>query len=96
MKHLLLKPVTAAWLLLMLATSLSWWVGQDRFVSLIDDGNHLIISSGLVFIAFIKVRIVISYFMDVRHAPLVLKIACDSWVVLVGGAIILIMNGVIK
>jgi len=88
MMHLLLKPVSAAWLLLMLATCLSWWMGQDQGLSAVQTGDYRIISSGLILIAFIKVRIVIRYFMEVRQAPLILKLICDAWVALVCGAIL--------
>lgn len=88
MMHLLLKPVSAAWLLLMLATCLSWWLGQDHALNSGQSGDDRIVSSGLIVIAFIKVRIVIRYFMEVRQAPLALKWVCDGWVALVCGAII--------
>lgn len=88
MMHLLLKPVSAAWLLLMLATCLSWWLGQDHSLSADISSDYRLVSSGLIVIAFIKVRIVIRYFMEVREAPLALKLVCDGWVVLVCGAII--------
>lgn len=88
MMHLLLKPVSAAWLFLMLATSLSWWLGQDHAFSSGISSDYRIVSNGLILIAFIKVRIVIRYFMEVREAPLALKLVCDGWIVLVCGAII--------
>ncbi|MBL4782496.1 MAG: cytochrome C oxidase subunit IV family protein [Porticoccaceae bacterium] len=87
MINLLLKPVSAAWLLLMLATCLSWWLGGDSLNS-IQTSDYRLISSGLILIAFIKVRIVIRYFMEVRQAPLALKLVCDSWVALVCGVIL--------
>lgn len=86
--HLLLKPITAAWLLLMLATGLSWWLGQDHGLSGNQEGDYRAISCGLILIAFIKVRIVIRYFMEVRKAPLALRSICDAWVVLVCAVII--------
>ena len=88
MISLLLKPVSAAWLLLMLATGLSWWLGQGDSLSTPQTGDYRLISSGLILIAFIKVRIVIRYFMEVRQAPLALKLICDAWVLLVSGAIL--------
>jgi len=88
MISLLAKPVSAAWLLLMLATGLSWWLGLDQGVAADQQGDYRYISSGLIIIAFIKVRIVIRYFMEVREAPLALKLVCDAWVVLVCGTII--------
>ncbi len=88
MMGLLLKPITAAWLLLMLATGLSWWLGLDHGLGSDPQSDYRYLSSGLIFIAFIKVRIVIRYFMEVREAPLALKLVCDVWIVLVCGAII--------
>jgi len=88
MMHQLLKPVSATWLFLMLATSLSWWLGQDQAFSSDISSDYRIVSSGLMLIAFIKARIVIRYFMEVREAPLALKLVCDTWLVLVCGAII--------
>ncbi len=88
MMNLLLKPVSAAWFFLMLATCLSWWLGQDHSLSSDMSSDYRIVSSGLIVIAFIKVRIIIRYFMEVRQAPLALKLICDAWVVLVCGTII--------
>ena len=88
MISLLAKPVSAVWLLLMLATGLSWWLGLDQGVAADQQGDYRYISSSLIIIAFIKVRIVIRYFMEVRQAPLALKLVCDAWVVLVCGTII--------
>ena len=88
MINLLLKPVSAAWLILMLATSLSWWLGSNDVLSSNQISEYRLLSSGLIIIAFIKVRIVIRYFMEVREAPMALKLVCDAWVVLVCGAII--------
>jgi len=88
MMHLLLKPVSAAWVLLMLATSLSWWLGRGHVSDSGQNSDYRVVSSGLILIAFIKVRIVIRYFMEVRQAPLALKLVCDAWLVLVCGAII--------
>lgn len=88
MISLLAKPVSAVWLLLMLATGLSWWLGLDQGAAADQQGDYRYISSSLIIIAFIKVRIVIRYFMEVREAPLALKLVCDAWVVLVCGTII--------
>lgn len=88
MMNLLLKPVSAAWLLLMFATCLSWWLGQGQSLSSDLNSDYRTVSSGLILIAFIKVRIVIRYFMEVREAPLALKLVCDGWLVSVCGGII--------
>lgn len=83
MNSLIRHPATPIWLLLMLATGLSWWLGTG---SSADSGdgefiNYRHISSLLMIIAFVKVRFVIRHFMEVRSAPLALRLVCDIWVV---------------
>ena len=85
---LLKHPATLTWALLMLATALSWWLGADSASS----GNGVMgLTALLMAIAFIKVRFVIQYFMEVRHAPLALRLVCDGWAVLVCGAILVLV-----
>lgn len=90
MPTLLRNPVTAVWFLLMLATCLSWSLGSDHGLSQDADGgsDYRYLSTGLILIAFIKVRIVMRYFMEVRKAPLALRLICDGWVLLVCSVII--------
>lgn len=85
---LIKHPATLIWALLMLATALSWWLGADSA----STGNGVMgLTVLLMAIAFIKVRFVIQYFMEVRRAPLALRLACDGWVVLVCGAILVLV-----
>jgi hypothetical protein len=42
------------------------------------------ITSGAIVIALIKVRIIIREFMEVRHAPILLRRLTDLWVVFAG------------
>lgn len=84
---LIKHPATLIWALLMLATALSWWLGVD---SAATGSGVMAIAAGLMVIAFVKVRFVIRYFMEVRHAPLALRLVCDGWVVLVCGAILVL------
>ncbi|MBQ0721607.1 MAG: cytochrome C oxidase subunit IV family protein [Gammaproteobacteria bacterium] len=90
MLTLLRNPVTVAWFLLMLATCLSWWLGLDHDLSsasqAVVDVRYL--STGLILIAFIKVRIVIRYFMEVGKSPLALRLICDAWVLAVCAVIL--------
>lgn len=84
MIELVKHRVTPVWLLLVGATALSWWMGTGTQ----DASNVHQIATLLILVAFIKVRFVIRYFMEVRSAPLALKLATDAWVVLVAGAIL--------
>ena len=76
--ELIKHPATLVWTLLMMATALSWWLGTD---SSFLGGSIRAITAGLMVIAFVKVRFVIHYFMEIRYAPLALRLACDVWVV---------------
>jgi len=73
---LIYHPATLVWILLMLATGLSWYLGLEDM-----SADHRVTATGLLAIAFIKVRFVIHYFMEVHHAPLALRLVCDTWVV---------------
>ena len=70
--------LTWIWLLLVILTCVSWetvqevaWI-QERHV-----GGVLVI-----LIAFFKVRLIVLDFMEVRHAPIALRIAAETWIVL--------------
>jgi hypothetical protein len=83
--ELIKHPATFVWALLMAATGLSWWLGADDAK---NAGNMQTVTEMLMLIAFVKVRFVIHYFMEIRHAPVALRMACDVWVVAVGGSLI--------
>lgn len=82
---LLRNRVTPIWLLLVAATGLSWWMGSDGG----GPGTDVrLVSSALIAVAFIKVRFVLRYFMEVRTAALPLKLLADAWVPIVCGAVL--------
>ena len=76
--------VTPVWVGLMLATALSWWLGTDHGLG----DNRSLTTALILLVAFIKVRFVGSYFMELRHAPTLLKRAFDAWVVVVCAAVV--------
>lgn len=82
----MMERTTGVWLILMLATGVSWWLGTlegvNGFVSAATAGVLLML------VAFFKVRLVICHFMEVRHAPAALRLLCEAWVVGVCGLII--------
>jgi len=82
---LLRHRVTPIWLLLVAATGLSWWMGSDGAGVTAD---VRLISTIVLVVAFIKVRFVIRYFMEVRTANVWLKLIADAWVVIVCGAVL--------
>ncbi len=81
------RRITIIWLLLVLATGLSWGSAHDL--------GHLgarTATMAAILIAFFKARLIILDFMEVRHAPLPLRLICEAWVVVVAGALIAIMR----
>jgi hypothetical protein len=73
------RSITVVWLLLVAVTLVSWAIGAHEHIN----GNSAITFTVLT-IAFLKVRLVMFHFMEVRFAPLPLKIPCNAWVILVG------------
>jgi len=59
------------------ATALSWLVSE---LSKVDTGAISFTAVAILMtVTFVKVKLVMSNFMEVRHAPMPLKIACNIW-----------------
>ena len=84
MPSLLRRKITFVWLVLILATALSWQLGHGFGFG----DRYTYATVAIVIIAFIKVRLVFLDFMELRHAPLPLRLAFESWTLVVGGAIV--------
>jgi heme/copper-type cytochrome/quinol oxidase subunit 4 len=67
--------ITQVWFVLAGATVLSWWLAGGPGVS------QQAVTSGLFVVAFVKVWLVVHYFMEVRTAPRPLRLIADGWVV---------------
>ena len=78
MKALIFTFPSAVWVVLTLATILSWWLGTDHGFSGENAAQYN--SIALMVIAFFKVRLVIMHFMEIHNAPLVLRGAMEVWV----------------
>ncbi len=68
MTALLRTPATAVWVILVTATGVSWALGTQHGMH-----GHQLASVIILLIAFIKVRLVGLYFMELREAPNVLR-----------------------
>jgi caa(3)-type oxidase subunit IV len=68
MTALLRTPATAVWVILITATGVSWALGTQHGMH-----DHRLASVIILLIAFIKVRLVGMYFMELRDAPNVLR-----------------------
>jgi hypothetical protein len=76
MMRLFISRPTIVWVVLLALTGLSWAVG------------HVYGGSGMryagvciIVVAFLKVRLVILEFMEIRHAPLPMRLAGEVWVI---------------
>ena len=78
MVALLRTRITAIWFLLVAATALSWEMGHGVGF---DDVRHAGVA--IIAVAFIKVRFVILDFMEIRNAPLFMRIIAEVWVVVI-------------
>ena len=65
---------TLVWLIITGATALSWFLAQGMEIDATGDSN-MWTTITVIAIAYIKVRLVIMHFMEVRHAPLALRLA---------------------
>jgi len=71
---------TLAWLILVVATGVGWWLGQA------GQGNVQgvrLATAGVIVVAFIKVWIVGFQFMELRYAPRWLRHSFDAWILAV-------------
>jgi heme/copper-type cytochrome/quinol oxidase subunit 4 len=75
---LLRTPATAIWMVLILATMTSLALGSEHGIN-----NHTLASTAILLIAFIKVRLVGLYFMELRDAPAVLRSLFEAYCVIV-------------
>ena len=78
MKHLLGSRITVVWLLLVAATAVSWEMGHGAGFR-----DLRLASASIIVIAFIKVRFVILDFMEIRNAPLPMRLIGELWVVVI-------------
>ena len=80
------KRLLVVWLLLSAITVAQLGVGSiDRQAAL---GPNAAITSSAILLALIKARFIFREFMEVRHAPLLLRRLTDLWVVLTGGTLL--------
>lgn len=84
MSHLLKLRITWLWVFLIVATIASWEFGHGLGFG----ENFRLSTTAVLVIAFIKARMVILDFMEIRHAPLGLRLALEAWTVLVAATLL--------
>jgi len=71
------ERVTAVWVVLMLATCAStWMLSKDAF-------SPAVAAVGIFLIAGLKIRFVILDFMELREAPVPVRVAFEAWIAVV-------------
>ena len=90
MMQLIKTRETLVWLFLMVLSALTWVLGAHHQM-LSDDRRVEIVA--LLSIAFFKVWLVIQHFMEVRHAPMMLKLSCGGWLLLTFGTVVSLCCG---
>ncbi|KXB30999.1 cytochrome C oxidase subunit IV family protein [Dechloromonas denitrificans] len=82
MMNALSNPAHRAWLVLLIATAITWYLGEVGAA-----GTGAIIA--MLLIAFVKGRLVILDFMELREAPLMWRLLLEGWLILVSSLILL-------
>ena len=82
------RTTTYVWIILSAITAISWWLAPGH------PGGHVAanvsITVAVVLLGFIKGRLIIRYFMEVRTAPNWLKVTTDAWLIVLWAAILAI------
>ena len=76
--------VTLVWLVLLAATFASSALGLEQH------SPSRLIAAALVAIAYIKLRLVVMHFMEIRRAPMALRLTLEAYLVLTGTILIVL------
>lgn len=81
---LLKSSSTVVWLFLIVATVVSWALGTDH------GGISNITAASLIIlvVAFVKIRFIGLYFMELKDAPIVLRVILEAYCLVVCGVVI--------
>jgi len=79
-------PGFVAWAVLVGLTAVSWWLGDGH-------GPARFATIAVLLVAFFKVGVVGAHFMELRHAPLVLRMIFNAWCALVCTVLIVLYLG---
>ena len=86
MASILFGRATVIWIVLVVLTLLAWYLGEGGTDAL--SFSLPIIATLMMLVAFFKVALVGFYFMELRHAPIVLKLAFIGWMLIAIGLIL--------
>lgn len=87
MKTPLHTRLTVVWAFLSAITILSWLLGRTA-----HDAGPVAASTpvtiGVLLIGFVKARVILQSFMEVRTGPTWLRVATDAWLILFWGSLL--------
>ena len=77
------KTTIVVWVLLMALTAVSWTLGHgEPQATLVTPQAGVTV--GIIVLTLFKVRLILMHFMEVRHAPVALRLVCEGWLLLIG------------
>jgi len=79
--------LTYVWVILSAITLVSWWLGHARAGAFVASAP---ITIAVLAIGFVKARLILQYFMEVRTAPTWLRLFTDIWLIVFWGAVLAI------
>jgi hypothetical protein len=82
------KRLLVVWLVLALLTLAYLWIDQSSKDQAGSLRSSAVLTSSVIVIALVKVRIIFREFMEVRNAPVLLCRLTDAWVVIIGAALL--------
>lgn len=85
-RRLSLATVDYVWLVLCAITVASWWLSPAHDNT--APTRSTTISIAVIALGFIKCRLIIQYFMEVRTAPRWLRSATDAWLFVLWAAVL--------
>jgi hypothetical protein len=74
------RRLALVWLALSAVTLVSWWIGSAHGQPAFR--LNAAVTFGVLAIAAVKVRLIITEFMEARHAPRLLRRLTDAWLAL--------------
>ncbi|WP_438943983.1 cytochrome C oxidase subunit IV family protein [Nocardia blacklockiae] len=80
------RPITLAWVALVVITLGSWWLAPGHSAGAAVASVPITVA--VVALAFVKSRLIVRYFMEVRRAPVWLRRATDAWLVVLFAAVL--------
>lgn len=86
MRQVVSHYTTWIWVLLVALTTMSWEVGDGQATGI----SVSMVTPVLLLVAFFKVRMVGMHFMELKTAPLPLRVLFEAWVVVTCGTLLLI------